>query len=60
MANTMFVGRYKANQWIINEAFSMGDDTGLTLSITGLGQVQYTSTNITDSVNTLTYKLTRL
>jgi hypothetical protein len=43
-------GLRKLSGWILNIS-SIGDDVGISFSITNLGQIQYTSTNITDWVS---------
>lgn len=44
-------GLRKKNGWILNATY-IGDNLGVKFSITSLGQVQYTSTNIPDWVST--------
>ena len=41
--------------WVLNSSF-VGDLTGITFSINNTGQIQYTSTNITDSVNYINFR----
>jgi hypothetical protein len=40
-------GVQKNGNWVLNSSF-VGDITGFTFSINGSGQIQYTSTNITN------------
>jgi hypothetical protein len=45
-------GLRKSSGWILNVSY-VGDNSGITFSITSFGQIQYTSTNITDWISNI-------
>lgn len=57
-----FKGLYRSlsDAWEIGGGSYIGDDVGVTFSITNDGQVQYTSTDLNAITNTLKFKMTKI